>query len=216
MQRRKTNGNTTSTGSKKLRAGLMVGLLVLTAAVAAGTALAKKESPSASVDLNSAAPLPKHGHVASLVTIELNDASHTKVAFEIKDFSFGVENPTTIGSATGGAGAGKIKFNEFTITKKVDKASPILFKSCAAGEHYKMVTVQMRKAGGDPSAAGTPFLNYSFSTVFTTKIDWSGPGDEGPEESITFVYGTLGIEYTDPQTGETSSFAWDQVENRQA
>src|SRR5262245_29737941 len=27
-------------------------------------------------------------------------------AFEIKDFSFGVENPTTIGSATGGAGAG--------------------------------------------------------------------------------------------------------------
>lgn len=27
------------------------------------------------------------------------------------DFSFGVENPTTIGSATGGAGAGKIKFN---------------------------------------------------------------------------------------------------------
>ena len=30
-------------------------------------------------------------------------------AFEIKDFSLGVENPTTIGSATGGAGAGKIK-----------------------------------------------------------------------------------------------------------
>src|SRR5262245_6539865 len=30
-----------------------------------------------------------------------------------RDFSFGLENPTTIGSATGGAGAGKIKFNEF-------------------------------------------------------------------------------------------------------
>lgn len=35
-------------------------------------------------------------------------------AFEIVDYSFGVENPTTIGSATGGAGAGKVKFNEFT------------------------------------------------------------------------------------------------------
>jgi hypothetical protein len=34
--------------------------------------------------------------------------------FEIKDFSFGIENPTTIGSATGGAGAGKVKFNEST------------------------------------------------------------------------------------------------------
>ncbi len=37
------------------------------------------------------------------------------VAVEVNDFGFGVENPTTIGSATGGAGAGKIKFNEFTI-----------------------------------------------------------------------------------------------------
>jgi type VI secretion system secreted protein Hcp len=48
-------------------------------------------------------------------------------AFEIKDFSFGIENPTTIGSATGGAGAGKIKFNEFSITKTTDTASPNFF-----------------------------------------------------------------------------------------
>src|SRR4029077_13323573 len=46
----------------------------------------------------------------------------------LKDFSFGVENPTTIGSATGGAGAGKIKFNEFTIKKTTDAASPAFFK----------------------------------------------------------------------------------------
>jgi hypothetical protein len=31
------------------------------------------------------------------------------------------------GSETGGAGAGKIKFNEFTIKKTSDKASPIFF-----------------------------------------------------------------------------------------
>jgi type VI secretion system Hcp family effector len=194
----------------------MVGLLVLTAAVAAGSAMAKKESPATTVGLNSPEPLPNRGHVASLVTIELNDDDSTTVAFEIKDFSFSVENPTTIGSATSGAGAGKIKFNEFTITKRIDKASPVLFKSCASGEHYKKVTLQMRKAGGDPSTAGKPFLMYSFSTVFTTNIDWSGPGDEGPEESITFVYGKLGIQYTNLQTGETSSFEWDQVENRES
>lgn len=35
------------------------------------------------------------------------DAENIKGGFEVKDFSFGVENPTTIGSATGGAGAGK-------------------------------------------------------------------------------------------------------------
>jgi hypothetical protein len=31
------------------------------------------------------------------------------------------------GSATGGAGAGKIKFNEFQITKTTDQASPLSF-----------------------------------------------------------------------------------------
>ena len=45
-------------------------------------------------------------------------------SFEIKDFTFGCENPTTIGSATGGAGAGKIKFKEFNIKIPSNKASP--------------------------------------------------------------------------------------------
>src|SRR5262249_33750958 len=116
-------------------------------------------------------------------------------AFEIKDFSFSVENPSTIGSATSGAGAGKAKFNEFEITKTTDSASPTFFKNCVAGVHYGKVTLAMRKAGGDPSSAGKEFLRYTFGTVFTTGIDWSGPGDEGPEEKIKFVYGVLQVEY---------------------
>ena len=131
-------------------------------------------------------------------------------AFEIKDFSFGVENPTTIGSATGGAGAGKIKFNEFTIKKTTDSASPLFFKNCCVGAHNKNVIIEMRKAGGDPQSAGQEFLQFKFDTVFTTKIDWSGPGDEGPEESITFVYGKLGVKYTEQAADRQS----DQVKPR--
>jgi len=138
-------------------------------------------------------------------------------AFEMKDFSFGVENPTTIGSASTGAGAGKIKFNEFTIKKTTDKASPCFFKNSCIGTHYPAVNIAMRKAGGDPNAAGKPFLIFKFGTVFTTKIDWSGPGDEGPEESITFVYGQFGVQYTiqlpDGTQGATPCTAWDQVTN---
>jgi hypothetical protein len=40
-----------------------------------------------------------------------------KHGFEIKDFSFGVQNPTALGSGTRGAGSGKIKFNEFNISR---------------------------------------------------------------------------------------------------
>jgi type VI secretion system secreted protein Hcp len=152
---------------------------------------------------------------------ETHDSVYVKNdAFEIKDFSFGVENPTTIGSATGGAGAGKIKFNEFTIKKTTDQASPTFFLNCCIGSHYPAVTIAMRKSGGDTATSGKEFLIFKFDTVFTTKIDWSGPGDEGPEESITFVYGKLAVRYTiqdkSGTQGEQKGAGWDQVMNKDA
>jgi type VI secretion system secreted protein Hcp len=125
----------------------------------------------------------------------INGPNGSSCKFEIKDFSFSVENPTTIGSATGGAGAGKIKFNEFTITKTTDSASPLFFLKAATGEHIPKVTLEMRKAGGDPKSSGPAFLKYTFSTVFTSKISWAHD-DEAPKESITFVYGQLALNYT--------------------
>jgi len=138
-------------------------------------------------------------------------------AFEIEHFSFGVENATTIGSATGGAGAGKIKFNEFTIRRTTDKASALFFKNCCLGAHYKTVIIAMRKAGGDAATSGKEFLRFKFDTVFTTRMDWSGPGDEGPQESITFAYGKLGIKFTPLESGSQLVVAgWDQVLNQDA
>jgi type VI secretion system secreted protein Hcp len=124
-----------------------------------------------------------------------DDSAKTNGAFEIKDFSFSIENPTTIGSGTMGAGAGKAKFNEFEITRTTDKSSPIFFKNCVSGVHYKTVTLAMRKAGAEAGKSGAEFLRYVFGVVFTTGIDWSGPGDEGPEEKIKFVYGALQVKY---------------------
>src|SRR5437588_9037878 len=92
--------------------------------------------------------------------------AHAKDAFEIKDFSFGVENPTTIGSATGGAGAGKVKFNEFTIKKTTDKATPLFFRVSATGDHFPTATLYIRKAGPNAPVSSTPFLIYKFGTVF--------------------------------------------------
>ncbi len=57
-----------------------------------------------------------------------------KEAIEVHSFELGVENPTTIGSVSGGAGVGKAKFQEFTITKPVDSTSPHFFKRLATGQ----------------------------------------------------------------------------------
>jgi type VI secretion system secreted protein Hcp len=142
----------------------------------------------------------------------------TKKAFEIKEFSFDVENPASIGSATKGAGSGKVKFNEFTIKKTTDWASTIFFKNCVTGAHYAKVVVAIRKSGGSTAVAGMPFLEYCFSTVFATKMEWSGPGDEGPEESITFAYGKLGIFYrkqkADGSLDVAKQHGWDQIINK--
>jgi hypothetical protein len=60
-------------------------------------------------------------------------------------------------------------------------------------------------------------MTYTFETVFTTKIDWSGPGDEGPEESIAFVYGKLVVQSdgtnADGKTATVTS-GWNQVLNK--
>jgi YD repeat-containing protein len=130
---------------------------------------------------------------------------HVHQAFEINDWSFEIENPTTIGSATGGAGGGKAEFNEFTIKKVTDAAAPAFFKHCVAGAHYQNVVISKRHAGGDPGPSSKSFLQFKFQTVFTTKIDWSGPGDEGPEETVTFQYGAAGVRYTPYVPGGTSS-----------
>ena len=40
-----------------------------------------------------------------------------------------IEQPLNIGSQSSGAGAGKVTFNPFSITRKIDKASPIFFQN---------------------------------------------------------------------------------------
>jgi type VI protein secretion system component Hcp len=41
--------------------------------------------------------------------------------------TFDIEQTLNIGSQSTGAGAGKVTFNPFSITRKVDRASPVFF-----------------------------------------------------------------------------------------
>lgn len=124
--------------------------------------------------------------------------------FEIKDFSFSVENPTTIGSATGGAGAGKIKFNEFTIKKTADAATPLLFRNCAAGAHYSKVTITLRKAGGSTAATLT------LGTVHVSALKYiPSANPQDAVEEVTVVAGEVKVEVAGAQPT-----CWSQVTNR--
>src|SRR5262249_18521011 len=68
--------------------------------------------------------------------------------FEIKGFKVDVENPTSLGSSSGGGGTGKAALKPFEVTKFTDNCSPSLFKSCCTGQHYPKAVLSLRKAGG--------------------------------------------------------------------
>jgi type VI secretion system secreted protein Hcp len=137
---------------------------------------------------------------------------------EIRSFSLDVENPMTIGSATGGAGAGKAKLNPVVIEKSVDLLSESLFQISATGAHLDKMQVFLRKAGA--TTAAKPYLVYGFGMVFVNKVEWSASeGDDLPIERVEFAYGSLSLAYY-PQrpdgtfaTSTASRMTWNQMTN---
>ena len=92
-----------------------------------------------------------------------------------------------------GKGGGKVTVHDISITKKVDKASPLFFKNCVKGTHYKNETIAVRKAGGGGGSTGTQYLTYKLSNVIISSYQEvsSGGGKSKPEESITLNFSKI-------------------------
>jgi type VI secretion system secreted protein Hcp len=118
--------------------------------------------------------------------------------FEVDDYSVDIEQASTIGaqSAVAGAGAGKATFNPFSITRKIDKTSPLLFRMACSGQPFQTVDLLV-----SPST-GAVVLAYRFSLVAIRTIAWSHD-DETPRETVTFEYGGLSISYATPKPDGT-------------
>jgi len=135
--------------------------------------------------------------------------------FEIEDFSFDIEQTLNIGSQSTGAGAGKVTFNPFSITRKIDRASPTLFERACSGTPYKQVALALRKSSGG-TVSGQVFCVFLFKLVAVKTISWSYD-DESPKETTTFEYGGLQVHYS-PQKADGSMDkvipgGWNRVRN---
>jgi type VI secretion system secreted protein Hcp len=105
---------------------------------------------------------------------------------EISSFQFGIANPSSIGSSTGGAGAGKVSFSDLTVTKQTDKSSPSLFLDAASGTHLKNALLDVVNNGGNQ----TLFLEYKLTDVLISGYSISSGGDR-PTESLSLKFGKL-------------------------
>jgi len=146
---------------------------------------------------------------------ESADAKH-KGEIDLVSFSWGATNPVSIGSATGGAGAGKLKFDDLRVVKKVDLSSPKLFQACATGQHISTGTIVVRKAGG----VQLEYLKLNLNLIFIKDIQQQGTpqGDEIPLEEITMAIGSLQFQYQQQGSdgkaqGGPSIASWNVVTN---
>ncbi len=132
--------------------------------------------------------------------------------FEVENYSFEIDQALNIGSQSSGAGAGKVTFNPFSIMRKTDKASPILFQMASSGTPFQEIALALRRVPN-----GQIFLVFNFKLVAIRSIAWTD-NNESPKETIAFEYGGLQIFYGQQKpNGEmmkTVAGGWNRVSNK--
>jgi type VI secretion system secreted protein Hcp len=113
--------------------------------------------------------------------------------FEIDDFSFDIEQTLNIGSQSSGSGAGKVTFNPFTITKKIDSSTPALIRSALAGTAFREIRCSFY--GSDRANASAPYLTAILSNATISKIKVDGSGQGVPREQVSFQYEKVEWQY---------------------
>lgn len=115
----------------------------------------------------------------------------------------------------GGSGAGKVEHQDIEIRKYVDRASPVLYKLCAKGQHVPSADLTVRKAGGDEALE---YLKIRLEDLLITSYEVSGdPKDDQVMEVIRINFSRAGITYTPQVTGGGGGAAvsggWDLKKN---
>jgi type VI secretion system secreted protein Hcp len=119
---------------------------------------------------------------------ESKDSKHPD-EIDVLSWSWGLSQTGSIAHG-GGGGAGKASFNDLSIMHQLDKASPVLMKACATGEHIKDATLTARKAGKGQQE----YLIIKMNDILITSVQPSG-SSENPMESVSMQAAKVDLEY---------------------
>jgi type VI secretion system secreted protein Hcp len=132
---------------------------------------------------------------------ESTDAKFTG-AIDVALWTWGLTQTGGAGLGTG-SGTGKVNFQDLTLTKFVDKATPPLMAACASGTVYGPVVLSMRKAGATPLV----YMVITLGNVTISKHNHATSStDDRQTEEIGLHFGTVKMEYT-PQNADGSGGA---------
>lgn len=140
------------------------------------------------------------------------DSKH-KGKIDILAWSWGLTNSGTFHHGSGG-GAGKANFQDISITKFIDAASPSIMLYCSNGTHFAKGKLIVRKAGGTP----LEYLTIDMEKVLVTSYSTGGSGGEDRlTENVSLNFATVNVNYIqqDEKGGKATPFAyaWDIAAN---
>ena len=125
------------------------------------------------------------------------DSKH-KDEIEILSWSWGVSQSGTMAHG-GGGGEGKASFHDLSFTHHIDKASPVLLRGCATGEHLKEAMISARKAGKSQQE----YLIIKMNDVIITSVMDGASSDGGQTETVSLTFAKVDLEYK-PQKADGS------------
>ncbi len=173
---------------------MSTGILVWAIGVVAGTVgLTAAESPKLVLAAGPGGTTPTPQVVDMFLKIEGVDGESTNAAhkgwIEIQSWSWGASQPSTGGFGSGAA-TGRLT-GHVTLIKRIDKATPLLFKRCSDGTVLVLVTVELTRGGAQT------YLKYELKEVLVSSIAHGDvDGDGVPEETITLDFTGTKLTYT--------------------
>jgi type VI secretion system secreted protein Hcp len=139
---------------------------------------------------------------------ESADSKH-KDEIDVLAWSWGMSQSGTT-HLGGGGGSGKVSVQDISLTKYVDKSSPVLLLSCCNGKHFKEALLTVRKAGETP----LEYIKLTMKEVLVSSISTGGSGGEDRlTENISLSFAEYKVEYTPQKADGTGDPAVESAYN---
>lgn len=131
---------------------------------------------------------------------ESEDHEH-KDWIEVESFSWG-ESQAIVGttSSSGGRTAERVHHQDLSITKLIDKSTPILELACSSGQHFKKAELELFRASADGDKR-VRYYKITLTDLIISSFSQQGGGGGIPHEQVSFNYAEIKWEYI-PQKKE--------------
>jgi type VI secretion system secreted protein Hcp len=128
---------------------------------------------------------------------ESTDVKH-KNEIDVLAWSWGVTQTGSMAHG-GGGGSGKASFQDLNFTHHIDKATPLLLKACATGQHIPDATITVRKAGKGQQE----YLIIKLTDVLIAGVALSVAEGAATAENVSLQFAKVDLEYK-PQKADGS------------